>query len=103
MKDAARPETNPNTPSWHEETAVLHGDAWLSSDASVVPPIHYSATFKANSTEEFAEMANTPRHPGFYTRYGNPVHKRSEEHTSELQSLMRTSYAAFGLNKKHEH
>src|SRR3546814_5401681 len=26
---------------------------------------------------------------------------RSEEHTSELQSLMRTSYAVFCLNKKH--
>src|SRR3546814_4932579 len=26
--------------------------------------------------------------------------KRSEEHTSELQSLMRTSYAVFCLNKK---
>src|SRR3546814_2637388 len=25
---------------------------------------------------------------------------RSEEHTSELQSLMRTSYAVFGLKKK---
>src|SRR3546814_1925265 len=27
-------------------------------------------------------------------------HHRSEEHTSELQSLMRTSYAVFGLKKK---
>src|SRR3546814_4647712 len=27
--------------------------------------------------------------------------QRSEEHTSELQSLMRTSYAVFCLNKKH--
>src|SRR3546814_1607089 len=27
--------------------------------------------------------------------------KRSEEHTSELQSLMRNSYAAFCLQKKH--
>src|SRR3546814_7787947 len=27
-------------------------------------------------------------------------HKRSEEHTSELQSLMRISYAVFCLNKK---
>src|SRR3546814_9614312 len=26
--------------------------------------------------------------------------KRSEEHTSELQSLMRTSYAVFCVNKK---
>src|SRR3546814_10062022 len=33
----------------------------------------------------------------------NPVHKialRSEEHTSELQSLMRISYAVFCLKKK---
>src|SRR3546814_4564766 len=27
---------------------------------------------------------------------------RSEEHTSELQSLMRISYAVFGLKKKHK-
>src|SRR3546814_8976898 len=38
---------------------------------------------------------------------GKPRHRvelfeaaRSEEHTSELQSLMRTSYAVFGLTKK---
>src|SRR3546814_10839153 len=29
-----------------------------------------------------------------------PVHSRSEEHTSELQSLMSTSYAVFCLEKK---
>src|SRR3546814_7191115 len=29
-----------------------------------------------------------------------PDHERSEEHTSELQSLMRISYAVFCLNKK---
>src|SRR3546814_10747447 len=28
------------------------------------------------------------------------IDQRSEEHTSELQSLMRTSYAVFCLNKK---
>src|SRR3546814_8586599 len=27
-------------------------------------------------------------------------HRRSEEHTSEIQSLMRISYAVFGLKKK---
>src|SRR3546814_4998047 len=30
----------------------------------------------------------------------NRVRRRSEEHTSELQSLMRISYAVFCLNKK---
>src|SRR3546814_2371906 len=29
--------------------------------------------------------------------------RRSEEHTSELQSLMRISYAVFCLNKKNKH
>src|SRR3546814_2326084 len=29
-------------------------------------------------------------------------HSRSEEHTSELQSLMRISYAVFCLKKKHK-
>src|SRR3546814_3802658 len=34
--------------------------------------------------------------------YGTPAHRqyRSEEHTSELQSLMRISYAVFCLKKK---
>src|SRR3546814_5988273 len=31
---------------------------------------------------------------------GRAVHARSEEHTSELQSLMRISYAVFCLKKK---
>src|SRR3546814_4463481 len=31
--------------------------------------------------------------------YPGPVELRSEEHTSELQSLMRISYAVFGLKK----
>src|SRR3546814_3077148 len=32
---------------------------------------------------------------------GNVGKSRSQEHTSELQSLMRISYAVFCLNKKH--
>src|SRR3546814_10156198 len=33
---------------------------------------------------------------------GHDQHRRSEEHTSELQSLMRISYAVFCLKKKNE-
>src|SRR3546814_4819619 len=32
-----------------------------------------------------------------------PLHSRSEDHTSELQSLMRISYAVFCLKKKNKH
>src|SRR3546814_7558564 len=34
------------------------------------------------------------------TRSPRPAHGRSEEHTSELQSLMRSSYAVFCLKQK---
>src|SRR3546814_7140490 len=34
--------------------------------------------------------------------FGEPEEPRSEEHTSELQSLMRISYAVFCLKKKHK-
>src|SRR3546814_3701047 len=36
----------------------------------------------------------------FVTESGEGLPARSEEHTSELQSLMRISYAVFCLNKK---
>src|SRR3546814_8460916 len=44
-----------------------------------------------------AAGAARPRSPGLA---GDPVAGRSEEHTSELQSLMRISYAVFCLKKK---
>src|SRR3546814_5333599 len=38
--------------------------------------------------------------PQMHAIGAQPLRERSEEHTSELQSLMRTSYAVFCLNKK---
>src|SRR3546814_5782727 len=45
------------------------------------------------------------RHPAVaeVTVVGIPDDYRSEEHTSELQSLMRISYAVFCLKKKKQH
>src|SRR3546814_10752970 len=37
---------------------------------------------------------------GFFVAIGHTPNTRSEEHTSELQSLMRISYAVFCLKKK---
>src|SRR3546814_4556305 len=39
------------------------------------------------------------RHEGAAVRIFGDEHRRSEEHTSELQSLMRISYAVFCLKK----
>src|SRR3546814_6276566 len=38
--------------------------------------------------------------PSFFTAFRFSSSERSEEHTSELQSLMRISYAVFCLKKK---
>src|SRR3546814_6306813 len=50
--------------------------------------------------------ASNPWHAAYWRGYGLPAkgcarcfHLRSEEHTSELQSLMRISYAVFCLKK----
>src|SRR3546814_4439835 len=45
--------------------------------------------------EQRVSARNSKTHPIF-------LHLRSEEHTSELQSLMRISYAVFCLKKKNK-
>src|SRR3546814_6282321 len=48
-----------------------------------------------------ADAAKPPVWEAGADRFVRPdVHGRSEEHTSELQSLMRNSYAVFRLKKK---
>src|SRR3546814_2334150 len=46
----------------------------------------------------FFAMSRDGLMPAFFAR----LHPRSEEHTSELQSLMRISYAVFCLKKKNK-
>src|SRR3546814_6254401 len=48
-----------------------------------------------------AKLRASKRDPDSFSIASNKVgQSRSEEHTSELQSLMRTSYAVFCLKKK---
>ncbi|MBB5213752.1 trans-sulfuration enzyme family protein [Parapusillimonas granuli] len=95
-RNNAHPGTDPGK-HWRQETLLLHQDAHLATDTSVVAPIHYSATFRADTPEEFAEMANTPRHPGFYSRYGNPVHKRVEAVIAALEGTETALLTASGM------
>src|SRR3546814_3581853 len=46
--------------------------------------------------------AHFPQHVDIDRALATGQFKRSEEHTSELQSLMRTSYAVFCLKKTHK-
>ncbi|MBA4543443.1 aminotransferase class I/II-fold pyridoxal phosphate-dependent enzyme [Thermoactinomyces daqus] len=67
------------------ETLVIHADDEVTKDGTVAPAIYYSATFRAQDSIEFADMAGTPRHPQYYTRYGNPVHERVKKVMAELE------------------
>src|SRR3546814_8368713 len=55
-----------------------------------------------------AASASAIARPAFFAfagaaAFGGAIGARSEEHTSELQSLMRISYAVFSLKKKNIH
>jgi cystathionine beta-lyase/methionine-gamma-lyase len=70
---------------WQEQTLVLHGDDVCGHGADVVAPIHYSATFRAETAEAFSAMATAVRPATFYTRHGNPVNKRVEAILASLE------------------
>ncbi|MBX2859724.1 MAG: aminotransferase class I/II-fold pyridoxal phosphate-dependent enzyme [Vampirovibrio sp.] len=69
----------------HTDTLVIHADGHLAEDSSLSPPIYYSATFSAQNAEEFAEIAGTEQPARYYTRYGNPLHKRAAEIIAALE------------------
>src|SRR3546814_1309484 len=55
---------------------------------------------KAKSSPDWAPIANVGLSYAFDSHWSAALSLRSEEHTSELQSLMRISYAVFCLKKK---
>src|SRR3546814_1671161 len=82
--------------------------AWLISQG-VAPDGIMAVTFTNKAAREITERVVGVVGPaGFRVRIGT-FHSlscrilRSEEHTSELQSLMRISYAVFCLKKKNNH
>src|SRR3546814_1102763 len=66
---------------------------------------HHHGPGKRGSSYRCGMAFCTASHPGRASSFEVPIPlvRRSEEHTSELQSLMRISYAVFCLNKKKKH
>src|SRR3546814_2534218 len=64
----------------------------------------YTTLFRSGPGSNVSRHADgspaSHRNPAANTHATQPPRKRSEEHTSELQSLMRISYAVFCLKKK---
>src|SRR3546814_4744799 len=59
----------------------------------------FNSFFGAINRHDSSTSNSISFHGGFRSSH-TPIQPRSEEHTSELQSLMRISYAVFCLNKK---
>src|SRR3546814_10515908 len=64
----------------------------------------YTTLFRSSRARTMRQAA-TAQHVRYFQRRGTGSHvsrtlRRSEEHTSELQSLMRISYAVFCLKQK---
>src|SRR3546814_4290058 len=87
--------------------AMVAVDAWLAPHAErakMILQVHDELVFEAD--EDFVDtlLAQAPRLMSSAAELRVPLvvdsGVRSEEHTSELQSLMRISYAVFCLKKK---
>jgi methionine-gamma-lyase len=86
-----------DTPRLHPDSLLLHADDALHEGSSVTPPIHWSATFTADDADAFARMASEPMHPRYYTRYGNPLHRRVARIVAELEGAESGLVAASGM------
>lgn len=51
----------------------------------VAPPLYQTAAFASNGAEAFFDAATSPRHSGFYTRYGNPTTRAFETAVAALE------------------
>jgi len=79
------------------DTLLIHSDRDESADGALAPAIHPSVTHAARDADDFAEMATRPRHPRFYTRYGNPTHERVARLVARLEGGEAALMAASGM------
>src|SRR3546814_5232587 len=80
----------------HRDTRAPHASSVSSRRSAFLQPTrHKLLSRSAGNFENSSSALVSLDLPGF-----NSIVRRSEEHTSELQSLMRISYAVFCLKKK---
>src|SRR3546814_2488365 len=99
-----RPQRSTRTDPLFPYTTLFRSQYWSGTDAyhpigSYSVPIHSSHNSAGPPAwRNFVRGYRPVRHSILHLSAGGG---RSEEHTSELQSLMRISYAVFCLKKKH--
>src|SRR3546814_3385329 len=106
---------DPHTLSLHDALPILR--TWGDCERILTFPSALSGMMLGALPALIAPIVSTPNAAGSFSRLittcvsvtkraaigiGSIVAARSEEHTSELQSLMRISYAVFCLKKKNQ-
>src|SRR3546814_10089860 len=77
-------------------------DLWNLRDHSVAALLQAVCPFGNPIAHSYVAGMIRPVSPALYSKVAKLGEFRSEEHTSELQSLMRISYAVFCLKKKNK-
>ena len=91
MKDDERDE------SAGMQTKAVHAAREHNKTRAVSSPIWQTSTFRAESSEHFAEIATSARPAEFYTRYGNPTHREAEATIAALEGGEAALLAASGM------
>ena len=78
-------------------TQLIHADRHLNSTTAIAPPIYQTATFRADSAEDFIVRAGQPRHPEYYTRFGNPTHSQVESVLAAAEGAEAAVVTASGM------
>src|SRR3546814_2695374 len=95
---SSRPSSRPSSPqpfsqpSWQEPSSQPSWPSWPAPSSQLSSPL--SSQSPSIHPPSSHSSRKSPR------RFGNRPLARSEEHTSELQSLLRISYAVFCLQNK---
>src|SRR3546814_3584074 len=102
-----RPPRSTRTDTLFPYTTLFRSRPFCHPACSEYPPLREGGRLADNIAAHMRRMRRFPHRPGLRTkaRQGSQtraLRTRSEEHTSELQSLMRISYAVFCLKKKNK-
>jgi methionine-gamma-lyase len=80
------------------ETRLIHQDRALNHTAAVASPIYQTATFRADSAADFGDRASRPRHPEYYTRFGNPNRAQVESVLANLEGAESALVTSAGMS-----
>src|SRR3546814_3186313 len=87
-----------SAPQQRPIAVIAHRGGALLRPENTMPAFRHAAEIRAEYLEFDMEMTADDR----VVVYHDALINRSEEHTSELQSLMRISYAVFRLKKQND-